>query len=127
MDYITDLSLPFNTDALNQYLYSHYKTYSSRKRAGNEVLRFAKQTLGMSDMCITFVRPIKPVGGEKKVVMSAEDNEKMLQIVSKEVNFRLVDDNNDRYRAALLIILCNGCRPIEACKAKGSHFSYDKL
>lgn len=126
LSHISASCVPFRSDTLNEYLYSHYNTYHSRKRAGNEIVRFSIQALGMSEGQITFIKPIKPVGGDEKIVMSATDNNNMIAALQKVKKFELIDDGIDRYRAALLLVLCIGCRPNEACKARADHFSYDK-
>ena len=74
-----------------------------------------------------FLKPIKPVGGDEKIVMSIKDNELMLKALSKVKRFKLIEGHSDRLRAALLLILCTGCRPNEACKAASYHFAYDKV
>lgn len=122
--YMRDKHVSFKTDALNRYLYDNYNEYSSRKRAGNEIVRFAIQSLGMREGQITFLKPIKPVGSDKKIVMSVEDNESLLVMLGKEKKFKLTEGSDDRYRAALLLMLCIGCRPIEARKTTEQHFSY---
>lgn len=127
INYISKKHLTFRTDVLNEYLYSHYDTYHSRKRAGNEIVRFAVQTMGMREGQLTFIKPIKPAGGDEKIVMSSKDNESMLTALSKEKKFMLIEGNADRYRAALILVLSIGCRPKEACKASKGHFSFDKV
>ena len=127
LTYIFEHQLPFRSDSLNKYLGVHYQTYYSKKRAGNEIVRFSLQVLGMSEGQIRFLKPIKPIGGDEKIVMSTNDNECMLTALGKVKSFKLVEGHNDRYRAALLLILCTGCRPNEACKTASHHFSYDKV
>lgn len=126
INHINDKHLAFRTDVLNEYLYSHYKTYHSRKRAGNEIVRFAVQTMGMAEGQISFIKPIKPAGRDEKIVMSAQDNEAMLAALSAQKKFTLVQDNYDRYRAALILLMSTGCRPVEACKAAKEHFTFSK-
>ena len=41
--------LPFRSDSLNKYISEHYHTYYSKKRAGNEIVRFSLQALGMNE------------------------------------------------------------------------------
>lgn len=96
IEHISKKHLAFRTDVLNAYLYSHYKTYDSRKRAGNEIVRFAVQTMNMREGQITFIKPVKPAGGDEKIVMTAKDNEAMLAALSKEKKFTLVEGNDDR-------------------------------
>jgi hypothetical protein len=87
-------------------------------------VRFAIQTLSMPPGHLTFVKPIKSVGGNEKIVMGNDDCERMLVALNKTKTFKLVEGNNDRYRAALIMLLCIGCRPNEACKAASCYFAY---
>ena len=80
----------------------------------------------MNEGQIRFLKPIKPIGGDEKIVMSTKDNERMLAALSKLKPFKLEEGNHDRLRAALLLILCTGCRPNEACKTASYHFTCDK-
>jgi hypothetical protein len=115
--YIFKHQVPFRSDSLNKYLGEHYHTYYSKKRAGNEIVRFSLQVLGMSEGQIRFLKPMKTTGGDEKIVMPIKDNERMLEALNKVKTFKLIEGHNDRLRAALLLILSIGCRPSEACKA----------
>lgn len=39
--YVFEKQLPFRSDSLNKYLGEHYHTYYSKKRVGNEIVRFS--------------------------------------------------------------------------------------
>ena len=75
---------------------------------------------------IGFMKDIKPIDNKEKIVMSIDDNESMLRSLSKVKEFNLSEGHSDRYRAALILLLSTGCRPIEACKTNSSHLGYDK-
>jgi hypothetical protein len=41
LDHVTSNHLAITSDVLNEYLMKHYQSNSTRKRAGNEIVRFA--------------------------------------------------------------------------------------
>lgn len=58
LDFVTTNHAAISSDVLNDYLMKHYTSNGARKRAGNEIVRFSVQALGMKQGDLTFVRPI---------------------------------------------------------------------